>query len=119
MSHEFQVLADSGEDAIVACTKCSYAANVEKAGRDRAPRPLEQVERAAEERRDAGPAHDRGGVAFLGASPDRFIKTLVFADDPERRSWRWCAATTRSREAQDRARCAADRARRRRHRVAQ
>ena len=31
MSHEFQVLADSGEDAIVSCDKCTYAANVEKA----------------------------------------------------------------------------------------
>ena len=31
MSHEFQVLADSGEDAIVSCDKCDYAANVEKA----------------------------------------------------------------------------------------
>jgi prolyl-tRNA synthetase len=31
MSHEFQVLADSGEDAIVSCEKCGYAANVEKA----------------------------------------------------------------------------------------
>src|SRR5713101_441197 len=31
LSHEFQVLADSGEDAIVSCDHCSYAANVEKA----------------------------------------------------------------------------------------
>lgn len=31
MSHEFQVLAESGEDAIVACSACSFAANVEKA----------------------------------------------------------------------------------------
>ena len=31
MSHEFQVLAESGEDAIVSCGACSYAANVEKA----------------------------------------------------------------------------------------
>src|SRR6266481_6703343 len=30
-SHEFQVLAESGEDAIVSCNKCEYAANVEKA----------------------------------------------------------------------------------------
>jgi prolyl-tRNA synthetase len=30
-SHEFQVLADSGEDAIVSCERCEYAANVEKA----------------------------------------------------------------------------------------
>src|SRR6266446_1502673 len=31
LSHEFQVLADSGEDAIVSCDHCAYAANVEKA----------------------------------------------------------------------------------------
>src|SRR6202042_2260080 len=30
-SAEFQVLADSGEDAIVACDRCDYAANVEVA----------------------------------------------------------------------------------------
>jgi prolyl-tRNA synthetase len=30
-SHEFQVLADTGEDAIVHCTSCGYAANVELA----------------------------------------------------------------------------------------
>ncbi|MBK5276800.1 MAG: proline--tRNA ligase [Desulfuromonadales bacterium] len=30
-SHEFMVLADSGEDAIVSCDSCRYAANVEKA----------------------------------------------------------------------------------------
>jgi prolyl-tRNA synthetase len=31
LSHEFQVLADSGEDAIVSCTDCDYAANIEAA----------------------------------------------------------------------------------------
>ena len=30
-SHEFMVLAESGEDAIVSCDGCEYAANVEKA----------------------------------------------------------------------------------------
>ncbi|TXD34168.1 proline--tRNA ligase [Lujinxingia vulgaris] len=30
-SHEFQVLAETGEDEIVSCTECGYAANVEKA----------------------------------------------------------------------------------------
>ncbi len=30
-SHEFMVLADTGEDAIVSCEKCDYAANVERA----------------------------------------------------------------------------------------
>src|SRR5262245_13394457 len=31
VSHEFQVLAETGEDAIVACDSCDYAANVEEA----------------------------------------------------------------------------------------
>ena len=30
-SHEFMVLAETGEDAIVSCSSCEYAANVEKA----------------------------------------------------------------------------------------
>ena len=37
-SHEFMVLAETGEDAIAACDKCSYAANVERA-EVRAPEP--------------------------------------------------------------------------------
>jgi prolyl-tRNA synthetase len=32
LSHEFHVLAETGEDDIVACSDCKYAANVEKAG---------------------------------------------------------------------------------------
>ena len=49
-SHEFMVLADSGEDAIVSCNACDYAANVEKAEsrlidsvEHCEPRPLEKV----------------------------------------------------------------------------
>ncbi len=30
-THEFQVLANSGEDRVISCRKCGYAANVEKA----------------------------------------------------------------------------------------
>ena len=45
LSHEFQVLAESGEDAIVSCDSCDYAANVEKAevkGKPPAARDLTQ-----------------------------------------------------------------------------
>ncbi|HEX7410008.1 MAG TPA: proline--tRNA ligase [Candidatus Binatia bacterium] len=81
-AHEFQVLADSGEDAIVSCTKCEYAANVEKAeiapavgiGGTRlgaTPGPLKKV-RTPEKRtiEEVG--------AFLAEPPERFIKTLVY-----------------------------------------
>ncbi len=36
-SHEFMVLADTGEDAVVSCPECGYAANVEKAEAGRLP----------------------------------------------------------------------------------
>src|SRR4029453_19083474 len=39
LSHEFQVLAESGEDAIVSCSRCGYAANVENADVRPPPRP--------------------------------------------------------------------------------
>ncbi|KGA94136.1 Prolyl-tRNA synthetase [Leptospirillum ferriphilum] len=31
LSHEFMVMADSGEDTVVTCEKCSWASNIEKA----------------------------------------------------------------------------------------
>jgi prolyl-tRNA synthetase len=57
-SAEFQVLVDSGEDAIVACDKCDYAANVEVAV---AGRP---------ERSEGAGAHTEGKAsAEAGAAP--------------------------------------------------
>jgi prolyl-tRNA synthetase len=80
MSHEFQVLAESGEDLIVSCDACDYAANVEKA--EAAPAAADGFE-AAELAEVATP-----GVRtieevseFLDAPPQRFIKTLIFFAD--------------------------------------
>ena len=84
MSHEFQVLASSGEDLILSCDCCDYAANVEKAvtpqreaKRDEAAfLPSETVEtpnqRTIEE-----------VSTFLGADASRFIKALVYEADSE------------------------------------
>ena len=81
-SHEFHVLAASGEDALVSCSRCGYAANVEQAGvpevpppvRDGTLRPLRTVatpgQRSIEE-----------VSAFLGLPPDRFLKTLLYVTD--------------------------------------
>ncbi|MBI3785285.1 MAG: proline--tRNA ligase [Deltaproteobacteria bacterium] len=77
-AHEFQVLADSGEDAIVSCNKCEYAANVEKAeiGREQTTasgttNPLRKV-RTPEKRTIEEVS------AFLAEPPERFIKTLLY-----------------------------------------
>jgi len=79
-SHEFMVLADTGEDMIVTCTSCGYAANTEKA-EIQAPDVCE-------------PSEDQYGLlegvstpnvrtieevcSFLKADPADVIKTLVF-----------------------------------------
>ncbi len=77
-AHEFQVLADSGEDAIVSCNACEYAANVEKAeiGATRSPvaataSPLKKV-------RTPGKRTIEEVSAFLSEPPERFIKTLLY-----------------------------------------
>jgi len=82
-SHEFMVMADSGEDAMVFCEKCSYAANLEKAEVACPERkeifeddwlPLEEVStpdvRTIEEVSD-----------FLNVSPRDIVKTLIFNGD--------------------------------------
>ena len=66
LSHEFQVLAETGEDALVACDNCDYAANVEQAAsRAVAAAAPEAAGRGAalDEGADARQAHDRGRVA--------------------------------------------------------
>ena len=80
LSHEFQVLARSGEDAIVSCDTCGYAANVEKA-EVRAAESTGGTTRTLE--RVATPAKRtvEEVSAFLGEPPERFIKTLLFQSD--------------------------------------
>jgi prolyl-tRNA synthetase len=81
-SHEFMVIADSGEDRIAVCDKCGYAANVEKAeskageplGKDEDENDLEKVETPAK--------HTVEEVAeFLKVTPDRVAKTLICETD--------------------------------------
>jgi prolyl-tRNA synthetase len=82
-SHEFMVLADSGEDAIVSCTACEYAANMEKAETRRSdasehadPRPLEHVT-------TPGQKSIEDVANFLGVNSTQIVKTLVLLADNE------------------------------------
>ncbi len=83
-SHEFMVLADTGEDTLVVCRSCDYAANVEKAkvvltDKEQVDQELQEcvkvetpgmkkVERVAE---------------FLGVTPQEVIKTMIYLADGE------------------------------------
>jgi prolyl-tRNA synthetase len=76
-SHEFQVLADSGEDAIAFSDGSDYAANVEKA-EALAPATTRPAPQARLERVDTPTQKTIAEVsAFLGVSPSQCIKTLL------------------------------------------
>jgi prolyl-tRNA synthetase len=78
LAHEFQVLADSGEDAIVSCTRCDYAANVEKAEIG-AGAPLPSIPTGAIKKVRTPDKRTVDEVAaFLATPPERFIKTLLY-----------------------------------------
>jgi prolyl-tRNA synthetase len=77
LSHEFQVLTETGEDAIVACDACDYAANVEQAVA-RAPGPAPKA--AGQCRTVSTPGqHTIAEVsAFLKQPPAKLVKTLIY-----------------------------------------
>jgi len=84
LSHEFQVLAESGEDAIVSCDQCDYAANVEKAevkARRPAGRDLTEESPKLKMVDTPGKKSVADVAAFLDLAAEKFIKTLVYKID--------------------------------------
>lgn len=84
LSHEFQVLAESGEDAIVSCNRCDYAANAQKAEvKKYSPSTRDLKELSPPLKKVATPG--KKSVAevsdFLSLPPERFIKTLIYKID--------------------------------------
>jgi prolyl-tRNA synthetase len=79
-SHEFQVLTETGEDALLACDSCSYAANVEEAK----ARPLVDgapSSTAIEKVATPGKRTIEEVTAFLGLRPADLVKTLIYVAD--------------------------------------
>jgi prolyl-tRNA synthetase len=84
LSHEFQVIADTGEDAIVYCPTSDYAANIELAeavalGTERPPasQPLARTP-------TPGKSTCEEVAALLGLPLDRTVKSLVLATEEAR-----------------------------------
>lgn len=80
-SHEFMVLADTGEDTIISCDACDYAANMERA-------EVGIVEKSAEKGKGRFKRVPTPGVkkveevaAFLNITADRFLKTMIYSSD--------------------------------------
>jgi len=80
-SHEFMVLADSGEDAIVSCDACRYAANVEKAESGLVQQPVSTELLQIQKTATPNMKSIADVAAFLGLTSDLTVKTLVYCSD--------------------------------------
>lgn len=82
-SHEFMVLADTGEDAIANCPSCGYAANTEKAEiQTPADLAINEADLKPTEKRDTPKAYTIEDVAaLLNVPTSQLIKLLVFTAD--------------------------------------
>ena len=83
LSHEFHVLADSGEDEIVYSEQSDYAANVEQAP---APAPESPRPEPTQEMKevDTPGQHTIEEVSeFLGTPPEQSVKTLIVQSEED------------------------------------
>ena len=83
-SHEFMVLALSGEDLLASCSQCDYAANVEKAEIMPPKETLSPQEGLLKEIERVSTPNMRtieDVTAFLKVGADRLIKTLLYDTD--------------------------------------
>ncbi len=82
-SHEFMVLAETGEDTIVICKDCEYAANMEKA--EVKPKkvaddtPLAELEKIE----TPGKRKVKAVCEFMQIEPNQLVKTMVYLADGE------------------------------------
>lgn len=81
-SHEFMIPAENGEDMVVHCRDCGYAANLERAeigpigdtSSPPPPQPLRKVD-------TPGATTIEQVSRFLGCRPEDMIKTLIYTAD--------------------------------------
>jgi prolyl-tRNA synthetase len=81
-NHEFQVLAETGEDLLVACDSCDYAANVEQAEIAEPSEPgIAGPAGALAEVATPGKGTIEEVAAFLKIDPRQLVKTLIYMAD--------------------------------------
>ncbi|MFM8223744.1 MAG: proline--tRNA ligase [Planctomycetaceae bacterium] len=84
-SHEFMVPANNGEDRIVHCPACGYAANLERAETGRAPvrNPASSSTTPVTQVATPGAGSIEAVCRMIGTTPQQLIKTLLFLADGE------------------------------------
>ena len=81
LSHEFQVIADTGEDAIVYCPTSDYAANIELAEGVAPAAPRAAPAQAMANTPTPGQSTCADVASLLGLALQQTVKTLVLATD--------------------------------------
>ncbi len=77
-SHEFMVLAETGEDTLAVCKACSYAANVEKAEVKARPVVNQDAMLELDRIETTGKRKVAAVCEFLGIGPEKLVKTMVY-----------------------------------------
>jgi prolyl-tRNA synthetase len=81
-SHEFMVLADNGEDSVVHCAGCGYAANLERAEIGQRVPTAAAAAKTALTKVDTPKAGSIEAVSkMLACQPSEMIKTLIYSAD--------------------------------------
>ena len=82
-SHEFMVLAESGEDAIVSCDACHYAANVEKAESRPVPVLADVVQLPLQKTSTPNMKTIAEVAGFLNLDATQTVKALVYCSEKD------------------------------------
>ena len=82
-SHEFMVVAQTGESAIVRCPECDYAANTEKAEAGALEAPAALPDGALEKVPTPGKSSVDDVAAFLEVTSAQVVKTLIYTSETE------------------------------------
>lgn len=80
VSHEFMAVSDAGEDTLITCPQCGYAANAETAALARSPGSV-QAEAPIEAVATPGCKTIEQVAAFLGVPASQTLKVVFYTDE--------------------------------------
>jgi len=80
-SHEFMVLAQTGEEGIASCDQCSYTANVEKAQSGSLESGIHEELKPLEKKKTPGKKSVQEVSSFLGIPTKNLVKTLLYRSE--------------------------------------
>lgn len=81
VSHEFMVLAETGEDTIAFCEKCEYASNIELTPAISSEKYISEEEKPLEKVYTPGVRTAKEVADFLGLPVSKITKTLIYLLD--------------------------------------